>query len=182
MLSFDYEIDADDRLTAVSDAWLAFARDNQAAALTREAVLDEPLWRFIVGTSTRHLYELLFDEVRSRGRRFVLPMRCDSPWRRRFMELEIEPGRNDFIRLRCRLLREEERAAHPLLDPSSPRSADTVEACSFCKRLRANDESWLDLEAAIVSGDLLDRVPQPQLTHVVCPDCEERVQLSLKRA
>ncbi len=178
--SFDYEIDEEDRVRAVTEAWLAFAQENQARWLTRGAVLRQPIWHFISGVSTRHLYELMFAEVRSAGRRFTLPMRCDSPDRRRFMELDIEPRTGGAIALRCRLLREEARETQPLLDPAAERSAEELRACSFCKRLQGRDGLWREVEDAILHGDLLGERLLPRLTHVVCPECTTCVRDALR--
>jgi hypothetical protein len=49
----------------VNDAWLSFARENAAPGLTAQAVLDQPLWRFIADPETTYLlliHHLSFDE------------------------------------------------------------------------------------------------------------------------
>jgi len=176
----DYEIDGQDRLAAVAEAWLVFARESRAPELTREAVIGRPIWHFITGASTRTLYELAFGEVRSADRRLALPLRCDSPDRRRFMELVLEPRADRAIGHSCRLLREEVREPQPLLDPSAPRSSDVLRACSWCKRLQGRDGHWREIEAAIQHGDLLGEPPVPQLSHAVCDDCRVAVRRLLR--
>ena len=83
---FVHRIDADNRVASVNDEWEAFARENDATQLTRQNVIGTPLREFVFGLETWHLYELIFNRVRSDSNGITIPFRCDSPHRRRFME------------------------------------------------------------------------------------------------
>jgi len=178
---FVYGLDASDRLAFVSDAWLRFARENGAPELTRDRVLERPVWEFVSGESTRQLYELVYEAVRMGRREVTLPLRCDSPDRRRFMELQLAPDPYDGVRLCARLLREEPRAAVPLFDAAVSRSQQALPTCCWCLRIRGADHHWIDVEEAIRGGDLLGEGAPPRLEHVACETCEERVVFALRR-
>ncbi len=171
-----YQLDGEDRILFVSDEWLGFARENGAPALTRENVITRPIWDFISGASTRHLYELVFERVRSRQRFVTLPFRCDAPDRRRYMELGLSPLADCGICVVSRLLKEEPREPLRLLDSALARSDEFLETCSWCKRIRARDGTWLEPERAIERNDLFDAPRPPHLTHTACPECDERAR------
>lgn len=141
--SFGYCIDADDRLTFVASEWLDLAKENAAANLSHEAVCGQPLFTFISDPETQHLYKILIDKVRQSQDSMVVPFRYDSPSLRRFMELHISPLPDGAVQFEGRLVREEPREKVPLLDPSVERSDEIIVACSWCKRIDA-DEVWLD--------------------------------------
>jgi hypothetical protein len=49
---------------------------------------------------TRHLYKLILQKVRKNKQQVVFSFRCDSPEKRRFLELKVMPkddGSGDFI-------------------------------------------------------------------------------------
>ena len=60
-MEFVYRIDASDMITDVDDAWVEFARRNEAESLTRTAVVGSSLWNHVSGAETRHVYEHLFE-------------------------------------------------------------------------------------------------------------------------
>ncbi|NNE07956.1 MAG: hypothetical protein HKN20_05270 [Gemmatimonadetes bacterium] len=169
-----YRLDRDDRIEAVSTDWLDFARANGAPDLTAENVIGRPLWDFVAGADTRHLYELMFRRARNDGVSFVVPFRCDAPTARRFMELVVHPAGRGGIDLEGRLVRGEKRDPARLLDPAVPRTNDSLMICSWCKKVRP-EQTWLDAEIAITSMDLFLTPRLPQLTHGICPVCSDRV-------
>ncbi len=177
LATYRYQLDADDRIVFVSDAWLAFAVQNDAPGLTREAVLGRPIWDFITGPSTRQIYEHLHEETRARQRVLTVPFRCDSPDRRRFMELELRSLPDGFIQADSRLLREEQRSPVDALRVSVERTDEFVDTCSLCRRVR-EDHDWAEIEDLVLRG-LFHEPGPPQFTHTTCPDCEERVRDTL---
>jgi hypothetical protein len=167
----EYRIDARDRITFVSPAWIAFALNNGAPELTGERVLGKSLWGFVADKETRHLYGLLFKKVRRDRRVITLPFNCDSPMLRRYMELAISALPDGAIALAGHLLREESRKPARLLDPMAERSESFLRMCSWCKRVDAGANDWIEVEDAIRRLTLFSSSVLPQLTHGICPTC-----------
>jgi hypothetical protein len=169
--AFAYSIDAKDRVVALSDAWLEFARENRASELTRERVIGQPLWSFVSGRETRRLYEDVFVRARSRRESIELPFRCDSPDRFRFMRLLVSPGSGEGIECVGVLIREQQRPFFPILDRAFPRTSVSLPMCSLCKRIYAFRTRWLELEDAIRELDLFGQKELPRIDYVVCDGC-----------
>ena len=174
-MTFRYGIGPDNRVRWLSDEWLAFASANGAPELTVEAVVGRPLFAFISGAETEYLYYLLLDEVRTRGRHIVVPFRCDSPSRRRFMRLEMSPFEKQSVAFVGTLLREEPRRAISFLDAAAARTTAALSICSWCKRV-AVDEEWFDLETAVTRLRLFDSPRLPQQNHSACERCRASVR------
>jgi hypothetical protein len=121
-----YQVDADDRIRFVDAEWIAFARQNAAAELDTDAVLDRSLWQFVVGKETRHLYQMIFTGVRERLSEKTVPFRCDSPTRRRYMELLVAPLVDGGLAISGSTVREEPRPYVALLDSGVPRTDELV--------------------------------------------------------
>ncbi len=168
---FPYTIDHDDRIVSVGEAWLEFARENGAANLTRGAVLGRSLWDFVAGTETRLLYEGLFERVRSGEGPFVIPFRCDSPERFRFMRLVVQRSTGGAIDIQGTLVREQQRPFYSILDQAFPRSESSLPMCSLCKKVQAFGLRWLELEDALRELDLFGAPAVPRIDYVVCDDC-----------
>lgn len=169
--SNNYELDQDDRIRAVSASWLDFARHNGAADLERETVVGRPIWDFVAGTDTQGVYEAIFTRVRATGRTLRLPFRCDSPDRRRYMQLTVRPRPAGGLAISASLVREEERDPISLLDRNTARSHVLVPMCSWCKAVRGTTGEWLEVEEAVAQFELLASLPLPRLTHTICPKC-----------
>lgn len=178
-IAYRYLVDEENRILDVDDAWLRFAVENDAPELDREAVLGEPLWQFIGDAETRLIYEALLARVREGQRRVSVPFRCDSPAVRRFMEMEIVPAGERQIALTGHLLRREERAPVPLLDPTVARSDELISVCSWCKKVELSPVEWVEVEEAVTRLDLFARVPLPGISHGICPSCSERFHSGL---
>ena len=179
---FVYRIDAVDVITDVDDSWVEFAQRNEAESLTRTAVVGSSLWSHVSGDEVRHVYERLFEHVRS-GREITVPFRCDSPALRRFLEMQMIPLKDGGIALECRLLREEPRTsrATTLLEPGGPRGEELLVMCSWCKKIESLD-SWLELDRAVEAMDLLSRPLLPNISHSICPSCKEALDAHLQAA
>jgi hypothetical protein len=175
--SFEYRLDGRDRVEHVSPAWLAFARENDAAELTRDRVIGRPLWSFVRGMEVQSVYRALFRDVRERGIPLAIPFRCDSPGERREMELEVAPGDGGALKICGRLLRVRPRTYLALLDSMLPRDGEArVELCSFCKRLHIRGRGWFEADElpACDHGNGL-----PALDHGLCDDCAAACGASL---
>jgi len=170
---YRYRVDRSDRLSAVDDAWLDFARDNQAAELTREHVLGEPLWQFISGHETRQIYQLLLERIRAGGGPISVPFRCDSPDRFRFMQLDLRAGERGSVEFTGILERDLARHHTAILERLRTNARYTFPICSFCRRIFAFGE-WLELEQAVARLRLLESEDPPGIEEDVCTSCQEK--------
>ncbi|HEU5169019.1 MAG TPA: hypothetical protein VFU46_00705 [Gemmatimonadales bacterium] len=164
-----YWIDGHGRLAAVDGAWTAFAVANGAPLLTAGAVLGRPISGFIADPTTRHLYTMIYEQVR-RGVSRTFPFRCDAPSLRREMRLRLSPEPEGRIRCDSYLIAERGRPAVPLLDSALPRAATTITMCSWCKRTAAGGQ-WLEVEEAVAEHQLFAGPTPPAITHGMCPRC-----------
>lgn len=168
--AFTHRVDANDVLTDVNDHWLRFAEENQVPQLTRPTVIGRPLWSFIAGFTTIHIYKLLMRQVRQSQRRLVFTYRSDSPFFRRYMQMEIIPIAHCGLEFRNYLLREESRDRVRLLDSTTGRNHDLLLMCGWCNRICCED-GWLPVENAIRILGLFAPPELPQITHGICSDC-----------
>ncbi len=177
----NYRIDARNRITCVSPAWSAFAINNGAPELTGERVLGKSLWDFVADRETRHLYVLVFEKVRRDRQPITIPFNCDSPTLRRFMQLAISALPEGGLALVGHLLREESREPARLLDRMAERSQSYLRICSWCRRVEAGANDWIEVEDAIRRLTLFSSSVLPQLTHGVCPTCRSLLYERLHR-
>ena len=167
-----YQLDSDDRIRQVGGDWNDFARRNGAPELNADAVVGRPLWEFIAGPETRHLYQVLLRMTREQQRAVNVPFRCDSPTCRRDMELSIAPAEDGAIELSATLTAERDRPYVALLDPNVARSDALILMCSWCKRILAPENEWLEIDQAIDRFGLLAAAEPPSISHSICPACE----------
>jgi hypothetical protein len=179
--AYSYRIDAQDRIRRVSEPWQSFAEENQGSpeVCRPEAVLGRPLWEFIEGIETRHLYQHLVKKAREGIRLCSIPFRCDSPEERRFLHLDIHPLDDGALEFHSTLVRSERRASLRLLDRRVPRSLQVVRLCSMCKCIAAPKERWLELEEGLQELRIFEEERMPQLTHGLCPVCFQRAMAVL---
>jgi hypothetical protein len=170
MRDSQYELDCEDQIRSVNASWCAFARENGAEHLIEE-VVGTSIWAWVAGAEARHVYQLLFSRIRKARASTRVPFRCDSPDFRRFMELTISALPDDGLLCTAELKRAERRLPVPLLDCRISHSEALVAMCSWCKRVRADPGSWLEIEEAVSALRLLEDAP-PGITHTMCPDCE----------
>jgi hypothetical protein len=167
-----YLIDGKDRIVHVSDTWLEFARENEAAESCHpDKILNQSLWDFIDGIETRHLYEIVLEKIRRTRRSVRLPFRCDAPDKRRYLELRITAAQNDTIEFSSTVLREEARDTVELLKADIPRSEEFLKICSMCKKVEVTKNFWLDAEAAIAALRLFENSKLPKISHGLCREC-----------
>lgn len=165
-----HTIDRSDRIVDVNREWLAFAEENGAPWLNAGSVLSRPLWDFITGMETRHIYRLIITRARERLETAAIPFRCDSPDCRRHMAMELRPIEGGQVEFACTVLKVEKRPYVALLDPKAERSEEFITICSWCRRVRLKD-GWSEAEEAVRSLGLFSAEILPQITHGICPDC-----------
>jgi hypothetical protein len=177
-----YRIDGNGIIAQVGDSWRRFADENFGGPSCDPAnVIGSSLLDIIHDTETRHLYETLFHWVRERGRPTTIPFRCDSPDRRRFLELEIVPLSNDAIEFRSRVIRTERREPVDLLNNKRECSDELVRICSMCKKIAVSETEWREVESAIAALKLFEKERMPRLSHGLCPTCFREAMKETRR-
>lgn len=174
---FTYRIDECDDISYVSSEWLEFATQNGAHALVEPGVLGKPLWPFIAGAQTRHLYDIMLKKIRSVRGMICVSYRCDAPHLRRYMEMVVRPWGVKGVEFSSRVVREVPREPVPLLAPTAARSDQIIRMCAWCKRIATPE--WLEIEEAIPRLQLFELSCVPQITHGVCGDCQRQVEASI---
>lgn len=172
--SFKYSIDSQDRLITANSEWDAFALENYAPQLTFERIKYASIWDFIYDPETRHIYRLILEKVRKSSVSVLFPFKCDSPDRRRFMEMEILPLNESGVQFNTVLVREEERAPVRLLDAFAERGEKIIRMCSWCKCVILEDGNCIDMEEAARRPDLFNEPRLPQLNHGTCAACSKK--------
>jgi hypothetical protein len=179
MSELEYCVNAEDKISSVNHEWLSFAEANEGRTLLPPGILGRSLWAFVGDMETQHIYGVLHRRVRAHGRSVRLSFRCDAPERRRLLQLDILPQRDQELLYRVRTLKQEFRELVPLLDPRRPRQESFVRMCGWCKRVAVGPRKWLEVEEAVAALDLFDEPRPPQLTHGICESCSDRLSAVL---
>lgn len=168
---YSYLVDNNDRIVAVSSNWSRFAKDNHAHFLGAGQLIGRPLFKHLADKETKFLYKSLLSKCRGKpGTNIRFKFRCDSPELRRFMEMHMNHKGSGLVEFTSTILRKEKRTRVEFMDPSIPRSQNSIQVCSWCKCLGI-DGQWMEVEEAINGSDLFDSYPLPQINHCTCPDC-----------
>ena len=175
-----YRIDDKDRLIFVNAHWRDFAIENGGAdSCLAGSVLGRSLWHFVSDHQVVHLYKILVEKVRVKRSPLTVPIRCDSPDKRRLIDVTLNPQPADCVEFNCRTRRIEPRKPVLLLDSGMDRSDVLVRICSFCKKIAVSDTVWADTEEAIRILDLFGSDSLPGLTHGMCPGCYAAVMAEI---
>jgi hypothetical protein len=167
-----YMIDAEDRITFVSDNWWFFAEENGAGVdCYPPQLMGRSLWDFIAGEETRHLYAILMAKARAEKKVLQVPIRCDSPDRRRKIIISLKSIGDGHIEFLCRTIRVDTREPVDLLRGDVARTDRLIRICSFCKKVAVAADEWIDTEKAIERMALFIENTLPRLSHGVCPSC-----------
>lgn len=170
-----YRIDRNDLLVGFNRQWNHFARDNGAPGLLREKSYKKPLWSFIHDVETRHVHQTLLNKVRLGKAIKGLPFRCDSPALRRFMKMDILPLADGKIEYRCRTIRTETREAVPINSANAGNGESLLRMCSWCKKVDAGNDKWVEIENAISLLGLFTQARVPAITHTICDACASKL-------
>jgi hypothetical protein len=167
-----YIIDKLDRIISVSDNWLLFAQENQAADICHpDVIINKSIWEFIDGIETKQFYEIILKAIRAKNKAVILPFRCDSPDKRRYLELIITPIQQENIEFASNIIHEELRDAVEMLELGIPRGDELIKMCSMCKKVELSENTWVEVEAAVVSLKLFEKDKLPQISHGLCAEC-----------
>ena len=175
----DYSIDAEDHVITVGESWAEFARDNAAADLAVPPP-DRTLWSYFDRSEIRELWQLLVDHVRTSQKEVQVPLRCDAPHARRWIEMTVTPEPAGGVHFRSVVVYEEFRPTVSLLDPRAERddSSEPVPVCSWCGRGQQGSE-WLEIEELVRSARLLELGSMPPVSQGICATCREEMSVEL---
>ncbi len=181
--ALEYVVRRDHTVEAVDGPWEEFASANGAPELSRDRVVGRPLDEFVQAGRSMDVYATLIRRVLDQGVPLRFAYRCDSPDRRRFMEMSMEPVDGGLVRFRSCTVREEERPAVLLLQREAPRSGgDLLTTCGWCGRFRDAGGGWVEPETLAATSDLMSRYRFPRLSHGICPACSARMEGALATA
>jgi hypothetical protein len=164
-----YRLDDRDEFCFVNGEYDSFARDNCGEAVASHAILRRPLWDFVTDPTTQQLYRDMLRRVRA-GRPVRFRFRCDSPARRRLLEMDVRAGDGGGVEFRVRTVSEEDRPYQPLFDPHAGRSDERLRVCGWCKKVHVGD-AWAEVEDAVARLHLFERAAMPEVTHGICEEC-----------
>ena len=175
----EYHINKENKLIGLGDGWDSFAVDNKASQIQADRVLNRSLFDFVNDSYCRHIYDMVISRVWQTQKPVNFPFRCDAPDRRRYMQMEVAYIDADSLCFRSCITREESRGPILLLDTEIPRTDEVVVICSWCKKIRVVDETWLEVEDGIAQLGLFNAGPQPGLSHGMCNACYENTSEEL---
>ena len=106
-------------------------------------------------------------QVLKTGRTIEFPIRCDSAWLRRDVQMRITPD-GDGLRYESTVFRQTSRR-NPLPQPA-PDAKTFIAMCSFCKAYRFPIESrrWKDIESLFIEPNIAGSF---SVTHGICESC-----------
>lgn len=173
-----YTIDRHDRIRSVGGGWDVFAVANDAPELVGSAVVDTSFWDHIVGDTTVQIYRQILSVARA-GKSMRFDLRCDSPDRRRFLNMTITPVSESGVCFEITTIRVEERSAQDVFRKAGQCSECVVVACSWCKKIKTGEGLWYEVEDAVPILGLFELVEVPQLSHGMCEKCYEVVMRTI---
>jgi hypothetical protein len=170
-----YQIDKNDKIIFINNEWDVFAKNNADAYIFAQKVINRSIWEFIENNETKHIHQALLHKVRSHNISLILPFRCDSPDFRRFMTMRISPVMHGKIEYCCSTIKVERRctilfAQHRTVDRGFLRM------CSWCNKVDAGENNWLEIEDAIKVLDLFAELELPAITHTMCNNCYDALE------
>lgn len=167
-----YVIDGSYRIIEVHSNWDRFAKDNYGdRSILRQNIIGKNVMEFIKGDSVRMWYESIIELAKNLGIHITRPYRCDSPDKKRFMEMEVIPLKNGNVIINHYLIKEEQMKGNPHSPFVYGNSEDrnTITRCTICNRFLHRNQ-WIELEEAVKHYDF--RIIT--ITDIVCNDCIRR--------
>jgi len=168
-----YHLDKENRIVYLSDEWQLFADENKASHLTAETVLNKSLYDFVTDRKSKHIYKMLVDRSTKSKKILQFSFRCDAPDRRRFMSMKIIPLEGGLVGFKSCIEREEHREPVLILDFDADRSDEVLVICGWCKKIKIDENNWVEVEAAIDTLELFENKSLPELSHGMCESCYE---------
>ena len=168
--TFSYRIDGNNVIVSMSPDCAVFAEENDTSKESIAALVGRGLLECFADDATRGIYTMLIDKVRETGKSITVPLRCDSPDRRRFSKLSISREAENIL-FSSHIYKEEFREPVLLLQSGLARSDEFLTICGWCKKLSV-EGVWVEVEEALLGLDLLSDDKFPNLTHGICSDCK----------
>jgi hypothetical protein len=175
-----YRIDDDFRITYVNAAWQQFAEANSGESVMGDKLLGKSLWACIAGASLRSIYRSLIDQAR-KGQPVSFNCRCDGPDQRRWLAGTMRHHFSGDVEISWKVIKEEARNSVKLLKVGEPRSQDFVKICSWCNLVKTSPNEWTPIEQALRELNLLEEDQLPQVTHAICPTCQEEMMKEIQQ-
>jgi hypothetical protein len=176
-----YSVDDCDVIVEIGSGWSDFATENGGCGLTADALIGRPLFDFIADDSTRLAYRDLHAHVRETGRAVSVPFRCDSPTKRRAMQLTLECGDEGRLLYQTSEVEVQPQERVSVLDSAEKRSVAFLTMCSLCKRSLIEPIGWVEPAKVNLDLRLYERETVPTVRYTVCPDCSHELQLRTRR-
>lgn len=171
-----YRIDKNDIIFDIEGPWDEFAKENNGYPKNKKTnIIGNSLWTYIKDFETKHLYKLIIDHVRVLKREITIPIMCDAPEVKRFIDLTIIPLEDGKIEFISNLKKEIKRKKIDLLDCQIPRSEELLKMCSYCKSIKIDEKNWMETTQAVLHLKLFQKPLLPQITHGICPQCYEYI-------
>ena len=189
------DLDAMDGLTFATDRngiirdigatnWNAFAVQNGAPEIAAEAILGSSLFDFIGGTQVQDQLRRVMERIAlDPNWSWVLPIRCDSPDRKRKIRQDLRPIFSDdvctgFIFQSVEQY-SQQRPPIGLFDFKRLRELakddnhlPTVMMCSWCQRVQSptvREDQWVSAEDYYAGGGK----SEVRISHAICEECLE---------
>lgn len=166
-------IDVRNRIASINSAWVEATACDGFRDRCLESAIDRPLWDFIAGVQVRQLWEIMFERVRAVGAPMFIPMRADTPSMRRVWDIELHPLPERGLQLVAHCVWTEARPALALLDPSFPRSKESLAYCAWCNRIQIRIGAWEEVEDAQLTLHLDAAESLPLLKPMACNSCKQ---------
>lgn len=181
MSVYSYTIDSEDTIVAVCDGWNVFAHSNGAdTSIMNPAILGSTLWEFIGNDEVQYLYRELVVRVRENNAFANIPIRCDSPQMKRYLNIKIASMYDGFVQFDSSILRVEQREAVFFCPDDLSENDEFLKCCSYCKKIETDVDNWEELEDAVGVLGLFERKALPKITHGICPACYVTVLSSIE--
>lgn len=166
-----YEIDAEGILRDVSDGWDLFALSNGAPELRRRNVVGQDFWDAFADEATREEHEAILERCRIRGQMGTYLFRCDAPFERRLLRMQIRPLLDGGFRFDSHTLATQLRSDVVYDQVMRLAPAPDVARCSHCNRFRFGKE-WMEPEhVAQIELEHEPGTPRSRMIHTLCPAC-----------
>lgn len=165
----EYDIDRGDIIRRVSLDWDAFVDSNDGAdRLHGSRIVGHSLYEFIVGDSTRLMYDQLLHRVRALRSPVVRRFRCDGPLIRRDFAMTLFPTDSGAVTFKTKLVDSVARIRAVRL---SFRPDAAYSRCSVCGRVALGDDDYEE------PAEALDRLGLVGVTvaYDVCSRCERHM-------
>ncbi len=158
-----YLVDHQGIIRDVNAGWDRFAQMNGGPPGME--VLNRRIFDFVTGDPARMYLNSLLEQSRTLQQEVIVAYRCDSPGRKRYMELRLRPLRDNSVALEHRIVREED--LQPVVTFSYHPQAIALRRCSVCNRLNRGGR-WQELPDVLTPHMAHARLP---VRYDVCGDC-----------